>query len=105
MIPSDDHLPGLADHEGEVKLVTMGVEADQIPSSSSDDEDNTVTTVSPDDPADDLTEITIPITSTVKPEVDYTKLSVAALRQLVSERGLSTHTSKLKKTDCIELLQ
>ena len=105
MIPADDHKPGPVLSEGEVKLVTMGVEADEILSSGSDDEGTTVTTTSPDDPADELTEITIPITSTSKTEVDYTKLSVAALRQLVSERGLSSHTSKLKKTECINLLQ
>ena len=104
MIPADDHNPSPALHEGEVKLVTMGIEADEILSSGSDDEGTTVTTVSPDDPADELTEITIPITSS-KTDVDYTKLSVAALRQLVSERGLSSHTSKLKKTECINLLQ
>jgi hypothetical protein len=101
MIPPEDNTPGAAIHEGEVKLVTMGIEADEVLSSGSDDEDNTVTTMSPDDPADELTEITIPITATAETEVDYTKLSVAALRQLVSERGLSSHTSKLKKTECI----
>ena len=53
---------------------------------------------------DELEEITIPITA-VKESVDYSKMSVAALRQVVQEKGLSTHCSKLKKTECLNLLQ
>ena len=60
---------------------------------------------------DDLDEIDIPIThnpdnvENLEDSVDYTKLSVAALRQIISKKGLSTHTSKLRKNECLELLQ
>lgn len=35
---------------------------------------------------------------------DYSKLNVTQLRKLVTDRGLSTHATKLKKTDLLQLL-
>jgi hypothetical protein len=35
---------------------------------------------------------------------DYSKLNVAQLRKLVTDRGLSTHATKLKKTELLQLL-
>jgi hypothetical protein len=35
---------------------------------------------------------------------DYSKLNVSQLRKIVTDRGLSTHATKLKKTEMLQLL-
>ena len=102
--PSDNIIQN---EESGIKLVTMGLHEDNHKDKSGEttpsSEDGITTTDGGASP-DELEEITIPITA-VKESVDYTKMSVAALRQVVQEKGLSTHTSKLKKTECLNLLQ
>ena len=39
------------------------------------------------------------------PDIDYTKMQVAALKKIVSERNLSTNVSKLRKPELLSLLQ
>jgi len=81
-------------------------------SDDSDDSDNSDDSV---DDASDAREGKIEIVSDVDPpvtssvtsdDVDYTKMSVAALRKLVGEKKLAqpSEISKLKKQKCIELL-
>ena len=90
-----------------IKLVTMGLPEDNHEEKSGQttpsSEDGITTTDGGASP-DELEEITIPITA-IKESVDYSKMSVAALRQVVQEKGLSSHCSKLKKADCLNLLQ
>ena len=104
--PATEHTKLLAD-DSSVKLVTMGVqEVEEIPDDSASSEEEATATSGTGSPDADVVEIAIPITSVPQNQsVDYSKLSVAALRQLVSERGLSSHSSKLNKTECISLLQ
>lgn len=45
------------------------------------------------------------VVSQVEAQVDYKKLQVKALRQLVKERGLSGNPSKINKKDLVKLLQ
>ena len=118
---SDDHgrkeLPG-------VRVVTMtrdGTIGDDVGEHETDDKEASADVSSDTDnsdivqhdpvPPSTLEEITIPLTHSAAtdpvqdPATDYTKLSVVALRQIIGEKGLSTHTSKLKKNECLELLQ
>ena len=37
--------------------------------------------------------------------IDFKKMSIPKLRSIVSERGLSTETAKLKKSDLLKLLE
>ena len=39
------------------------------------------------------------------PDIDYTKMQVAALKKIVSERNLATNVSKLRKPELLSLLQ
>lgn len=39
------------------------------------------------------------------PDIDYTKMQVAALKKIVSERNLATNVSKLRKPELLNLLQ
>ena len=39
------------------------------------------------------------------PDIDYTKMQVAALKKIVSERNLASNVSKLRKPELLTLLQ
>ena len=105
-------LPEQTSGGSSVGIVTMDKTSTQQDAGSiveivSESDDSTASDAPSDPQVSDLEEITIPITSQqpATPDVNYSKLSVAALRQIVSERGLSTQTAKLKKTECLTLLQ
>jgi len=85
------------DKPEEIKVVELAPESDLEDSELEDTEDDE------EDEEDDKIEIQLEEEKKVE-ILDYSKLQVAALREIVEEKGLATNAKKLKKAQLLELL-
>jgi len=87
------------DDEQSVKIINMelGSKIEIIESTESDADDAAIE-LDAEEPLPTIHKIEIP-------SVDYKKLTVAELKQIVSSQGLSTNAHKLTKTELLKLLE
>jgi len=88
-----------ADDDQSVKIINMelGNKIEIIESTESDSDDAAIE-LDAEEPVPTIHKIEIP-------SVDYKKLTVAELKQIVSSQGLTTNAHKLTKTELLKLLE
>lgn len=92
-------------NEGNIKVVDLGeIEELTVEPQSSEDESGTN---GDDDDDDDEVEVEVQTIKEVQEvqQMDYTKMQVAALKKIVTERNLASNVSKLRKPELLSLLQ
>ena len=89
------NLEGNSEHDSTIKVVDLGEIEELKVEEESEEEDEEL----------QETDETETGSEEESPDIDYTKMQVAALKKIVSERNLATNVSKLRKPELLSLLQ